>query len=154
MGFVESESLKSEGDGEAVSMANEKFAVGVGLGTFADMRAALDDRTQGDRGGRYGDEEFTGKASLVNICVLRGNENIFLKKKWNKGRLTLSPRESEDLRQYIKAVWIRKAGDDAEIYGKMPWDDIPQDQPAELPARPEDATSWDQLPEPAPQIDY
>ncbi|KFY64287.1 hypothetical protein V496_03359 [Pseudogymnoascus sp. VKM F-4515 (FW-2607)] len=170
MGFVESESLESEGDGEAVSMANEKFAVGAGLGNFADMRATLDDRTQGYRGGRYGDEEFTGKASPVNILRIKGreyfieadglsdwelqNENIFLKKKWNKGRLTLSPRESEDLRQYIKAVWIRKAGDDAEIYGKMPWNDIPQDQSAELPARPEDATSWDQLPEPAPQIDY
>lgn len=162
MGFVES-------DEEAVRMANEKFAVGAGLGSLADMRAALDDRTQGDRGGLYGDEESTGEASPVDIVGIKRreyfveadgvldwevqNENFFLKKKWREGRLRLSPRESEDFRQYIKAAWIRKVGDDAGIYGKMPWDDISQDQPVELPARPEDVTSWDQLSEPAPQTD-
>lgn len=143
-------------DEEAVSIADENFGIGAGLGSFADMDAALGDRIHGGRGGWYGDEEFTGEATEGGEYYTEAdgvldwkvqNEVIFLTKKWKEGLLSSSPQDFEGFRQYIKAAWRRKVGDDTEIYGRMPWDGVDWDQarkqcfpPGATPFQPESSS--------------
>lgn len=167
------EIMRMEGDEEVVRQADYEFGIGAGLGSFADMDAALGGRTgsDGDDGstgeGAQGNEYYTEADGVLDWKVQ--NEMIFLTKKWNKGILRGSPRELHDLRENIKAAWKRKVGDDIDIYGMMPWDGVDWDQvrkqcfpPGATPFQPESSSGprpniyWDQLREQAarPEDDF
>ncbi|KFY89532.1 hypothetical protein V500_05619 [Pseudogymnoascus sp. VKM F-4518 (FW-2643)] len=150
--------MRMEGDEEVVRQADYEFGIGAGLGSFADMDAALGGRTvcDGDDGstgeGAQGDEYYIEADGVLDWEVQ--NEMIFLTKKWNKGILRGSPRELHDLRERIKAAWKRKVGDDIDIYGMMPWDGVDWDQvrkqcfpPGATPFQPESSSG------PRPNID-